>query len=136
MNSPLLTASTVLLMPLLLVYSVYLLIAGHNSPGGGFVGGMIAAAAFALYAVAYNVERARHALRLPPRSLIAAGLLIAVSSGCVGLFQGSQFLTGIWSDMTVPAIGKLGTPLMFDVGVYTVVLGVTLQIVFALAEED
>ncbi len=136
MNSPLLSASTVLLMPLLLVYSIYLLMTGHNSPGGGFVGGMIAAAAFALYAVAYSVERARHALRIPPRRLIAVGLLIALSSGFIGVFQGSQFLTGIWGDMTVPAIGKLGTPLMFDAGVYTVVLGVTLQIVFALAEEE
>lgn len=136
MNSPLLSASTVLLMPLLLVYSIYLLISGHNSPGGGFVGGMIAAAAFALYSVAYSVERARHALRIPPHQLIAIGLLIAMSSGLIGLFQGSQFLTGIWSDTAVPAIGKLGTPLMFDVGVYTVVLGVMLQIVFALAEEE
>lgn len=136
MNSPLLSASTVLLMPLLLVYSVYLLISGHNSPGGGFVGGMIAAAAFALYAVAYSVERARHALRIPPRHLIAAGLLISLSSGLIGMFQGLEFLTGVWSDTAVPAVGKLGTPLMFDAGVYTVVLGVILQIVFALAEEE
>jgi multicomponent Na+:H+ antiporter subunit B len=66
MNSSLLSASTVLLMPLLLVYSIHLLFSGHNMPGGGFVGGLIAAAAFALYAVAYDVQHAKDALRVPP----------------------------------------------------------------------
>lgn len=136
MNSPLLSASTVLLMPLLLIYSIHLLFSGHNSPGGGFVGGMIAAAAFALYAVAADVPRAREALRIPPRLLIAAGLLVALVSGLPGMLQGKPFLTGLWSAITLPAVGKLGTPLLFDTGVYFVVLGVVLQIVFALAEEN
>lgn len=136
MNSPLLSASTVLLMPLLLVYAVYLLFTGHNAPGGGFVGGMIASAAFALYAVAYSVERARHALRIPPRILIAAGLLIAVISGLPGMLQGREFMTGVWTTFSLPSAGKLGTPLLFDTGVFVLVMGIMLQIVFALAEED
>lgn len=136
MNSPLLSASTVLLMPLLLVYAVYLLFSGHNAPGGGFVGGMIAAAAFALYAVAYSVERARHALRIPPRILIAAGLLIAVISGLPGMVSEGIFMTGVWSTVSLPAVGKLGTPLVFDTGVFVLVMGILLQIVFALAEDE
>jgi multicomponent Na+:H+ antiporter subunit B len=134
MNSSLLSASTVLLMPLLMVYSIHLLFSGHNMPGGGFVGGLIAAAAFALYAVAYDVRHAKDALRIPPRRLIAFGLLLAAVSGLPGLFRGLPYLTGLWSYIVLPAAGKLGTPLFFDAGVYLVVLGVTLQIVFALAE--
>lgn len=136
MNSPLLSTSTTLLMPLLLVYSINLLLSGHNLPGGGFTGGLIASAAFALYAVAHDVRRARHALRVPPRLLIATGLIVAAASGFIGMAAGHPYLTGVWLEGAIPTVGKVGTPLVFDIGVYLVVLGVTLQFIFALAEED
>ena len=62
-------------MPLLLLFSVFLLLRGHNEPGGGFVGGLVAAAAFALYVIAFGVERARQALLVKPLTLLGAGLL-------------------------------------------------------------
>ncbi|GAP12147.1 multisubunit sodium/proton antiporter, MrpB subunit [Bellilinea caldifistulae] len=123
------------LMPLLLVFSVFLLIRGHNEIGGGFVGGLVAAAAFILYAIANNVQEARRILRVHPRALIASGLLVALSSGLVGWLTGKPFMTGLWLKDPLPVIGKIGTPLMFDVGVYLVVVGVTLLIIFTLAEE-
>ncbi|MFN7035441.1 MAG: Na+/H+ antiporter subunit B [Bellilinea sp.] len=123
------------LMPLLLVFSVFLLIRGHNEIGGGFVGGLVAAAGFILYAIANNVQEARRILRVQPRALIASGLLVALLSGLIGWLTGKPFMTGIWLKDPLPVIGKIGTPLLFDVGVYLVVIGVTLLIIFTLAEE-
>jgi multicomponent Na+:H+ antiporter subunit B len=123
------------LMPLLMVFSVFLLIRGHNEIGGGFVGGLVAAAAFILYAIANNVQDARRILRIHPRSLIASGLLVALLSGLIGWLSGKPFMTGLWLKDPLPVIGKIGTPLLFDVGVYLVVIGVTLLIIFTLAEE-
>jgi multicomponent Na+:H+ antiporter subunit B len=98
------------------------------------VGGLVAAAAFALYAIAYDVKTARRVLGVDPRTLIGLGLLVALGSGILGLASGVPFMTGLWSEYTVPILGKVGTPLLFDTGVYLVVIGVTLTIIFALAE--
>lgn len=134
MKSLILQTATRFLVPLLLLFSFFLLLRGHNAPGGGFVGGLVAAAAIALYAIAEGVAAARQLLRVDPRSLIAAGLCVATASGILPLLGGGIFLTGLW----VVASGNrpaLGTPLLFDVGVYLVVLGVTVTIILSLAEE-
>ena len=123
------------LVPVLLLFSLFLLTRGHNEPGGGFVGGLVAGAAFALYAIAHTVYEARRLLRFPPRMLIGVGLLIAVGSGSVPLLFQQPFLTGIWSEVDLPIFGKIGTPGIFDLGVYFAVLGVVLQIIFELMEE-
>jgi multicomponent Na+:H+ antiporter subunit B len=133
--SLILLTATRYLVPVLLLFSLFLLIRGHNEPGGGFVGGLVAGAAFALYAIAHTVHQARLLLRFPPRTLISAGLLIAVGSGLVSLLYRRPFLTGIWSAVDLPIIGKIGTPGIFDIGVYVAVLGVVLQIIFELMEE-
>jgi multicomponent Na+:H+ antiporter subunit B len=135
MRSLILPIATRYLLPLLLLFSVFLLIRGHNEPGGGFIGGLVAAAAFALYAIAYNVAQVRRILHLNPRTLIGLGLLTAVTSGAIPLLAGKPFMTGLWSDQAVPVLGKLGTPLLFDIGVYLTVIGVTLMIILSLAEE-
>lgn len=136
MTSLILSTATRYMLPLLLLFSIFLLLRGHNEPGGGFVGGLVAAAAFALYAFAFNVEIARQALRVDPRTLIGVGLLAAVTSGLISLFGNLPFMTGLWSSQEIPVLGKAGTPVLFDVGVYLVVVGVTLTIIFSLAESD
>ncbi len=132
-----LRTATRFLITLLLLFSVFLLLRGHNEPGGGFVGGLVAAAAFALYSIAYDVMAARRALRFDPRTFIAIGLLIAICSGLVAFFNRQPFLTGQWAYIDLPGLGRLdvGTPLLFDIGVYLVVLGVTLTVILALSEE-
>lgn len=135
MGSLILSTATRYLLPLLLLFSVFLLIRGHNEPGGGFVGGLVAAAAFALYAIAYGVATARQTLGLDPGRLIGLGLLLAVSSGIIALVVGQPFLTGLWHPQLVPVLGKIGTPLLFDVGVYLAVIGVVLLIIFSLMED-
>ncbi len=136
MNSLILSAAARLILPLMLLFSVFLLLRGHNEPGGGFVGGLVAAAAFALYSIAYGVGRAREALRIGTLQLIGVGLLIAVLSALLPLFINLPFFTALWTEIEVPVIGKVNTVLAFDAGVYVVVVGVTLTIIFAMAEAD
>jgi multicomponent Na+:H+ antiporter subunit B len=137
MTSLILRTATNYLIELLLLFSVFLLLRGHNEPGGGFVGGLAASAAFVLYTIAFDVQSARQLLRVEPHNLIGAGLMIALASGLVGLLLGKSFLTSAWVKWNV--LGalevELGTPLFFDIGVYLVVLGITLLIIFSLFEE-
>jgi multicomponent Na+:H+ antiporter subunit B len=137
MSSLILRTATAFLMTLLLLFSLFLLLRGHDEPGGGFVGGLVAAAAFCLYALAFDVGSARRALRIEPRTLIALGLLTAAASGVAGMAAGHPFLSGLWLRVAVPVLGPLhvGTPVVFDVGVYLAVLGVVLTIILPLAEE-
>jgi multicomponent Na+:H+ antiporter subunit B len=118
------------------VFSVFLLLGGHQQPGGGFVGGLVAASAFSIYAIAYDVDTARRTLRINPRMLIGIGLLMAASSGILGLLMSGKFLISQWGETSYPGVGQLSTPLLFDTGVYIVVVGVTLLIIFALMEEE
>ncbi|RJP74451.1 MAG: Na+/H+ antiporter subunit B [Candidatus Abyssobacteria bacterium SURF_17] len=135
MTSLILSTATTYLLPLLLLLSVYLLLHGHDVPGGGFVGGVVAAAAFALYAIAHGVEEARRVLHTHPRTLIGLGLLTALLSGVIAFVSNEPFLKGLWTTVTLPVEWKLGTPTLFDVGVYLVVVGVTLMIIFSVAED-
>jgi multicomponent Na+:H+ antiporter subunit A len=120
------------LTPLLLLLALFLLWRGHNAPGGGFVGGVVAAAAVALYLIAYGVQRARQLLWIKPMSLLAAGLSIAVLSGMPAVVRGQSFMTAQWALDPV----AIGTPMLFDVGVFLVVSGVILMMIFSLAEES
>lgn len=134
-RSLILATAVQLLLPLLLLLSLFLLFRGHNEPGGGFVGGLAAAAGFALYALASGVDAARQLIRVHPRTLITAGLLTGLGSGCAGLLAGRPFMTGLWLDVKLPVFGKVGTPVLFDAGVYLVVVGVMTLIIFSLMEE-
>jgi multicomponent Na+:H+ antiporter subunit B len=120
----------------LLLFSIFLLLRGHYEPGGGFVGGLVAAAAFALNTIAFGVPHTRKVLRLDPRILIGVGLLVAAVSGLFAWLLDNPFLTAVWLEQPWPILGTVGTPLLFDIGVYFVVLGVVLKIIFALAEEN
>ena len=136
MNSIILSTAARVVHPVLLMFSVFLLIRGHNEPGGGFSGGLVAAAAFILHAMAHGGSMARRLLKIDPQILIGAGLLVALLSGLPSLLTGEAFLTGQWGNIPMPGLGDwaLGTPLIFDIGVYLVVVGITLQIIISVAE--
>jgi multicomponent Na+:H+ antiporter subunit B len=136
MNSLILRTATRLLTGLLLLFSIFLLLRGHNEPGGGFIGGLVAASAFALYGLASNPSLARRALGFDTRSFIALGLLIIATTAAFPMLYGYPVLTGLWGEINVLGrVVELGTPLFFDIGVYLVVVGVTLTIVLAMSEE-
>lgn len=135
--SLILQTATRFVFALLLLLAIFLLLRGHNEPGGGFIGGLVAAIAFVLYAIAFDVPSARTMLRIDPHMLIGTGLLVAVAAGVVPFFYGNAFLTGEWFYVPIPGLGEtyLGTPLLFDIGVFMVVIGITLVIVLTMLEE-
>jgi multisubunit Na+/H+ antiporter MnhB subunit len=135
MTSSILQTAARVLMPLLLLFAVFLLMRGHNQPGGGFVGGLVVAASFILYAIAFGVDAARRAVLVGPSRLLGVGLLIALASGLPAVLGGTPFMTAMWTTVgggSTPL--HIGTPLVFDIGVFLAVIGVVLTIVFTLAD--
>ena len=118
-----------ILAVLMLLFSIIVLLRGHNNPGGGFIGGLIGASAAAVYGMALGVGAVRRILRFNPIVFAGAGLALAAISGLLPALFGDPFLTGLW----LPA-NLFGTPGTFDIGVYLIVFG-TLSAV-ALALED
>ena len=135
MNSLVFRTATRAVTPLLLAFSLFMLLRGHNEPGGGFIGGLLAVTAFALYALAFDARQARALLRVSPRTLTAIGLVLVVASGCLAWLAGQPFMLGLWLPFDLPAELKLGTVLLFDIGVYLVVLGAALLVLLTLSEE-
>lgn len=133
MRSLILLTASRLLFPLLLLFSVFLLLRGHNAPGGGFVGGLVAAAAVALHALAHGIAETKSIVVVAPLSLVAIGLGCALASGLVAWLWQHPYLTGLW--VSLPLFGKVGTPLLFDVGVYILVIGMVTHVLFLLWEE-
>lgn len=134
-RSILLSQAARYLMPLMLVFSVFLLIRGHNEVGGGFAGGLVAASALMLYAIALSPTALYQLLPIHPRLLVGLGLLTSLSSGFISILAGKPFMTGLWLKTAIPVIGKVGTPLLFDIGVYFAVIGVVVWILLTLAED-
>lgn len=132
MSSLILSTTARLLVALLLLFSIFVMLRGHNEPGGGFIGGLIAATAFALYVMAEGAGAVRAVLRIDPRKVAGLGLACALAAGLIGVLAGDAFLRGLW--IALPS-GKVGTPLLFDLGVYLVVLGGVVALVLALEEQ-
>lgn len=123
------------LLPLLLLFSIFILLRGHYLPGGGFVGGLIASIAFVLHAFANGLENTKTILKFHPGYLMPFGLLLALIAGVSPIFiDNLPFMTGIWFKDPLPVIGMVGSALFFDIGVYIVVIGVSLTIIFTITE--
>jgi multicomponent Na+:H+ antiporter subunit A len=125
------------LVSLILVFSVLLLLRGHDAPGGGFIGGLIAAIAFVLYSIAHGPGEVRRTLRTSPRSVALAGIGLALL-GMAAALAGQPFLSGLWTPLGGTSADDgiwVGTPLVFDLGVYLVIVGTVLTLVLALEEK-
>jgi len=137
MQSLILRTATRVLVSMILVFSVYLLLRGHNATGGGFAAALVAGTGFSLYTMVEGSAAVRRGIRIDPRRLIAAGMALALASGLPGFFAGAPFMTGVW--WSLPLFGgkevALGTPLFFDMGVFAIVLGTILTLILSLEEE-
>ncbi|HSM74622.1 MAG TPA: MnhB domain-containing protein [Desulfobacterales bacterium] len=133
MPSFILQVANRILVGLILVFAVYLLFRGHNAPGGGFSAALVAATGFSLFAIAEGPEPVRRALRVDPLLLVALGLALAIGAGLGAAVTGLPFLTGLWWPAK-SAAPTVGTPLIFDLGVFLVVLGSILTLVLGLEE--
>lgn len=127
------TASRLLLV-LLLLTSLFVLWRGHNEPGGGFIGGLVAAAAFALYGMAYGARNLEELIRVRARTLLGIGLAFGVTGGLMSVLKDGPFFQGVWLKIPLESgeVFKIGSPFVFDLGVYLVVIGFTLTFILAL----
>jgi multicomponent Na+:H+ antiporter subunit B len=120
-----------LVVPVQVFFSIYLLLRGHNLPGGGFIGGLVMASALVLRVMV----DARKSPRFDLNALAGSGLLVALGSAMLPVFTGKTFFTGLWGgEIWLPTLGKLklGTPLLFDIGVFLVVTGVATKLLLVL----
>lgn len=134
MKSQILQTATKYMLPILLLFSVFVLLRGHYHPGGGFVGGLVASIAFVLHSFSYGTESTLRLLKHHPRVFVPFGLLLAAVSMFAPVFFGLPVMTGLWLDEPIPVIGLIGTALFFDLGVYIVVIGVVLTILFTISQ--
>ncbi|MDQ0315103.1 MnhB domain-containing protein [Amorphus orientalis] len=119
------------------LFSVFVLLRGHNEPGGGFIGGLIAASAIATYGIAWGVAPVRRAMVVHPIALAGFGVFLAAVSGFLSLFAGMGFLSGLW--VTIHVLGvdlALSSVLLFDIGVYFTVVGAISTIGLTLEEPE
>lgn len=125
------------MMPVLLMFSIVLLLRGHNLPGGGFAGGLVGAGSIVLMTLAYGPDQVRERLRIDFLRSMFFGVAVAAFAGLLGALAGGSFLEGIWWKPFIRGAGRLevGTPLLFDIGVYIAVFSITSIIVMSMAEE-
>lgn len=133
MRSILFATTARFVAPILFLFALFLLWRGHNDPGGGFIGGLVVASALALYAIAFGTDTVRSVLRVDPRLLLGLGLMVSLASGLIGMASGRSFLSGVWVELGGT---KLGTPLLFDLGVMLVVVGAASALLTELGEEE
>lgn len=136
-RSAILEAGVVAVAGPLLVFSIYLLFAGHNQPGGGFAGGLVAGVAVLLVWAAGGTPTVHRVLPLRSTALMGIGLIVAALTGFAALVPGLAFLESGYVEFSIPVVGKikLVSALFFDIGVYLVVVGMALGLVRALGEE-
>lgn len=137
MNTVIFRTIAPVLVAILIVFSVFVLLRGHNEPGGGFIGGLIAASGVALYGIAVGVDEVRRAIRFDPLALAGFGVLIASISGLISIAYQVPFLTGLWTTFTFENTEiAISSPMIFDIGVYFVVLGTLAAVALALEEDE
>ncbi|WP_053219568.1 Na(+)/H(+) antiporter subunit B [Virgibacillus senegalensis] len=134
-NDLIFRTATVLISFILFAFSIYLFLAGHNAPGGGFVGGLMTASAIVLMYMAYGERAVSKIIPVNFRFLIPAGLMIALLTGVGSFIFGEPFLNQTFGHFHIPLLGdkELATALLFDLGVYLTVVGVTMTIILSIA---
>lgn len=135
MKSLILRTIAPVIVSVMVLFSIFVLLRGHNEPGGGFIGGLIAVAALSIYGIAFGVETVRRAIVFHPLSIAGAGLLLAALSGLLSMAFHVPFMTGLWVYPVV--LGEeipLSSVMTFDIGVYLVVVGAVTSIALSLEE--
>ncbi|MPZ87891.1 MAG: hypothetical protein GEU81_07415 [Nitriliruptorales bacterium] len=120
------------------IFSLYLLFAGHNNPGGGFVGGLVAGAALVLIYACRGSAGVRAVVAIRPEPLLGAGLLLAGLTGALSWVRGEPFLDSAVFEAHLLLLGevKVTSVLGFDAGVYLVVVGLVLGVLDSLGSEE
>lgn len=122
---------------LILAAAVWILLRGHNAPGGGFIGGLAALAATAAQTIVFGAPSAERRMPLGPTPLTVLGVALALISGLPAILFGQPYLTHLWWTLPLGLINlPLSTVLLFDVGVFFAVWGSLAGYVFALLQDE
>jgi multicomponent K+:H+ antiporter subunit A len=126
------------LFPVITVFALYLLIRGHDLPGGGFAAGITMSIALILQYMGAGVRSVEARLQVQPVRWIGVGLLLAVGTGLGAILFAHPFLTSWFQYLDVPLVGKvpLATALLFDLGVFVLVVGATALLLIAIAHQS
>ena len=137
-NNIILETSVKVLLFINVLYSVYIFTAGHYYPGGGFIGGLMTAGAIVLLLITYDIKTVAKILPINYRILTAIGLLFAIGTSAGSILFHVPFLTHVFTYVDVPLLGELSlhTATLFDLGVYFVVVGVTMTIIQTIGEDE
>ena len=133
MNTLIFRTIAPVLVVIMLVFSVFVTLRGHNEPGGGFIGGLIAASAIAIYGMALGPQATRRAMRVDPLAVAGFGVVLAACAGLLSLPFDLPFLTGLWTQVFG---ADISTPMIFDIGVYFVVLGTISAVALGLEDDE
>lgn len=138
MNSGILQIAEKYLRWLFLIFAVFALFRGHSLPGGGFIGGLMAAMAFVFRGLAYSADEVYQSMRIKPETYLVIGFTAVILSFIPGIIAGKTFFEGVWLNVDLGLLGvlKLGTPLLFDIGIFMVVIGVTVLFLFSLKRSE
>ncbi|RST77672.1 Na(+)/H(+) antiporter subunit B [Siminovitchia acidinfaciens] len=137
-NDIILQTVTKIVSFIILMFALHIFFAGHNNPGGGFVGGLLTSGAIVLLLLAYDIKSVANSLPIDFKIMVAVGLLFAVGTGVGSFLFDVPFLTHAFGEFTLPLLGKthLHTAVLFDIGVYLVVVGSTLTIIQTIGEGE
>ncbi|MCM3786768.1 Na+/H+ antiporter subunit A [Neobacillus mesonae] len=136
-NDVFLQMSTKIIVFIILIFALYLFFAGHHQPGGGFISGLVTSAALVLLAIAFNTDTLRRILPVDYRFVIACGLLISLATAAGSFLFGVPFMSQTFDYFDIPILGEveLTTAMLFEVGVFTAVVGVTMTIILQIGED-
>ncbi|MCM3570130.1 Na(+)/H(+) antiporter subunit B [Neobacillus mesonae] len=137
-NNMILETALKLLLFFIVLFSIYIFTAGHYYPGGGFIGGLMTAGAIVLLLITYDIKTVQKILPVDYRIVTAIGLLFSIGTSAGALFFNVPFLTHVFTHVEVPVLGDLAlhTATIFDLGVYFVVIGVTMTIILTIGEDE
>ncbi|MDG5471800.1 Na(+)/H(+) antiporter subunit B [Jeotgalibacillus sp. ET6] len=137
-NDLILQTVTKVISFIIILFSIHLFFAGHYTPGGGFIGGLMTAAALVLLLLAYDIKTLDKILPFDYKLMTAAGLLIAVLTAAGSLLFNVPFFTHAYDYFDLPLLGEtsLHTAVLFDIGVYMVVIGITMTIIQTIGESE
>lgn len=137
-NDTILQTVTKAIAFIILTFSIFLFFAGHHNPGGGFIGGLMSASGLVLLYLAYDIETMKKVIPIDFKLLTAFGLLLAVGTGIGSFFYKVPFLSHSFAYHKLPILGKteLATVLIFDLGVYFTVIGITMTIILTIGGDE
>lgn len=138
LNNVIMRTMTQMVFFIIFLFSIHIFLAGHFAPGGGFVGGLLMSCAIVLLLITFDLKTVQTLLPINYMTLTAIGLALALLTACISAFAGEAFFTHYFDYFTLPLLGKteLHTAMLFDTGVYLVVVGVTMIIIQSIGGDE